>query len=62
MTILEIMERAGTKDVKLVRAWIKDGIQLIQSTGVDGLKIKKQTLLILIQITQLLRLKLEKIN
>ena len=44
MTILEIMERAGTKDVKLVRAWIKDGIHLIQSTGVDSLKIKKQNI------------------
>ena len=42
MTVLEIMERAGTKDTKLVLAWIKDGIHQIQSTGSDSLKVNKQ--------------------
>ena len=42
MTVLEIMERAGTKDTKLVLAWIKDGIHKMQSSGIDSLKVKKQ--------------------
>jgi hypothetical protein len=32
MTVQEIMERTGTNETKLVLAWIKDAIHLIQST------------------------------
>ena len=32
MTIQEVMERTGTTDTKLVTAWIKDAIHLIEST------------------------------
>ena len=33
MTVLEMMERAGTKETNLAIAWIKDAIHLIQSNA-----------------------------
>ena len=36
MTVLEIMERAGTDNTTLTVAWIKDAIHLIQSSVDDN--------------------------
>lgn len=36
MTVLEIMERAGTNNTNLTIAWIKDAIHLIQSNQNDN--------------------------
>ena len=44
MTILEIMERANTRDTKLVTAWIKDALHAISSTQVESLKVDKQNI------------------
>jgi len=41
MTILEIMERAGTNETTLSIAWIKDAIHLIQSNSKERLKVSK---------------------
>lgn len=42
MTILEIMERANTRDTNLVIAYIKDAIMAMQSTTDQTLKTEKQ--------------------
>ena len=46
MTILELMERANTRDTKLVIAWVKDAYNAIQSTQRAGGKarVKKVTI------------------
>lgn len=44
MTILEIMERANSRDTKLVTAFIKDALMKIQSTSEEGLKVDKQNI------------------
>tara|TARA_R100000458_G_C8274091_1_gene249008 strand:+ start:1908 stop:2186 length:279 start_codon:yes stop_codon:yes gene_type:complete len=44
MTILEMMERANTRDTKLAIAYIKDAIHAIESTQVENLKVSKQTI------------------
>ncbi len=44
MTILEIMERANTRDTSLSIAFIKDAISKIQSSGDVVSKVAKQTL------------------
>ena len=36
MTVLEIMERAGSDNTTLTVAWIKDAIHLIQSSSDDN--------------------------
>ena len=41
MTVLEIMERAGTNETTLSIAWIKDAIHLIQSNSKERLKVSK---------------------
>jgi len=41
MTILEMMERAGTKETTLAIAWIKDAMHLIQSNTNDRTKVVK---------------------
>ena len=41
MTILELMERAGTNETTLSIAWIKDAIHLIQSNAKERLKVSK---------------------
>ena len=41
MTVLELMERAGTKETNLAIAWIKDAIHLIQSNTTDSVKSVK---------------------
>ena len=41
MTILEMMERAGTAEASLSIAWIKDAIHLIQSNSKERLKVSK---------------------
>jgi len=41
MTVLEIMERAGTKETTLAIAWIKDAMHLIQSNTNDRTKVVK---------------------
>ena len=41
MTILEMMERAGTTETSLSIAWIKDAIHLIQSNSKERLKVSK---------------------
>ena len=41
MTILELMERTGTKETNLAIAWIKDAIHLIQSSTNDRTKVVK---------------------
>tara|TARA_R100001594_G_C4043573_1_gene263710 strand:- start:1157 stop:1447 length:291 start_codon:yes stop_codon:yes gene_type:complete len=45
MTVLEIMERAGTKDTTLSIAWIKDAIHLIQSNSKEKVKSNKQDII-----------------
>tara|TARA_R100001530_G_scaffold106990_1_gene74775 strand:- start:375 stop:653 length:279 start_codon:yes stop_codon:yes gene_type:complete len=42
MTVLEIMERANSRDTKLVIAFIKDAVMRIQSTSEENLKVNKQ--------------------
>ena len=41
MTILELMERSGTKETSLAIAWIKDAIHLIQSSTSERTKVVK---------------------
>ena len=41
MTILELMQRAGTNETTLSIAWIKDAIHLIQSNSKERLKVSK---------------------
>jgi hypothetical protein len=41
MTVLELMERAGTNETTLSIAWIKDAIHLIQSNSKERLKVSK---------------------
>ena len=42
MKILEVMERANTRDTNLTIAWIKDAIHAIESTQVENLKVNIQ--------------------
>ena len=44
MTILELMERANTRETKLVVAWIKDAIAQLQSDSVEKLSISKSNI------------------
>jgi hypothetical protein len=44
MKILEIMERANTRDTKLVIAYVKDAINLIQSSHEIDTKVSKQNI------------------
>ena len=41
MTVLELMERVGTKETSLAIAWVKDAIHLIQSNSKERLKVSK---------------------
>ena len=41
MTVLELMERAGTKETTLALAWIKDAVHLIQSSTSERTKVVK---------------------
>ncbi len=41
MTILELMERAGTKETTLAIAWLKDAMHLIQSSTSERTKVVK---------------------
>jgi len=41
MTVLELMERAGTNESTLAIAWVKDAIHLIQSNSKERLKVSK---------------------
>jgi len=45
MTILELMERANTRETKLVTAWIKDAIAQMQSDDVEKLSVAKQNII-----------------
>ena len=44
MTVLEIMERANSRDTNLVIAWIKDAVHAIESTQVEKIKTDTQTI------------------
>ena len=44
MTILEIMERANSRDTNLVVAFIKDAVMRIQSNSEENLKVNKQNI------------------
>ncbi len=44
MTVLEIMERANSRDTKLAIGFIKDAITQIQSSTDIVTKVEKQTL------------------
>ena len=44
MTILEIMERASTRETKLVVAWIKDAITQMQSDDAETISVSKQNI------------------
>ena len=44
MTILEIMERANSRDTKIVTAFIKDALMKIQSSTDIVTKVEKQNL------------------
>ena len=46
MKILEIMERANTRDTKLVIAYVKDAINLIQSSHEIDIKTSKQNIVL----------------
>ena len=41
MTVLELMERVGTKETTLALAWIKDAVHLIQSSTSERTKVVK---------------------
>ena len=45
MTVLELMERVGTKNETLTIAYIKDAIHLMQSNTKEKIKISKQDVL-----------------
>jgi hypothetical protein len=45
MTVLEIMERTGTKETTLVLAWLKDAVHLIQSNTKERLKVAKHNII-----------------
>jgi len=45
MTVLEIMERLGTKEETLVKAWIKDAIHLIQSNTKEKVEVAKRDII-----------------
>ena len=45
MTVQEIMERAGVDSTNLTIAWLKDGINLIQSNTKERLKVDKQNII-----------------
>ena len=45
MTVLELMERAGTKETTLALAWIKDAIHLIQSSTSERTKVVKYNII-----------------
>ena len=45
MTVLEIMERLGTKEETLVISWIKDAIHLIQSNTKEKVESTKRDLI-----------------
>tara|TARA_Y100001938_G_C7956846_1_gene362151 strand:- start:45 stop:335 length:291 start_codon:yes stop_codon:yes gene_type:complete len=42
MTVLEVMERIGSKEESLVKAWIKDAIHLIQSNSKEKIEVAKR--------------------
>ena len=44
MTVLEMMERAGTKDTSLSIAFIKDAIMQIQSSAEESIEVDKQNI------------------
>jgi len=44
MTILELMERANTRETKLVIAFVKDAINKMQSSNEIDTKINKQNI------------------
>ena len=44
MTILELMERANTRETKLVIAFVKDAINQIQSSNELDTKVEKQNI------------------
>jgi hypothetical protein len=44
MTILEVMERANSRDTNLVIGFVKDAIMAIQSSTEHDLKVSKQTI------------------
>jgi len=44
MTVQEVMERTGTTETKLVIAWIKDAIHLIESTYNENIGTWKTTI------------------
>ena len=44
MTVLEIMERANSRDTNLVIAWIKDAFHEIASTHEENIKVDKQNI------------------
>jgi len=41
MTVLELMERAGTNETTSSIAWVKDAIHLIQSKSKERVKVSK---------------------
>ena len=45
MTVLEIMERSGTKETSLVIAWLKDAMHLIQSNSKERIKVVKYNII-----------------
>ena len=45
MTVLELMERAGTKETTLAIAWLKDAMHLIQSSTSERTKVVKYTVI-----------------
>ena len=45
MTVLELMERIGTKDTTLTIAFIEDAIHHIQSNSKEKLKVSKQDII-----------------
>jgi hypothetical protein len=45
MTLLEIMERSGNKNPALVKAWVKDAINILKSGNFEEMRENKQNII-----------------
>ena len=45
MTILEVMERTGQTNTKLVKVWVEDAINIIKSGNFEELREDKQNII-----------------
>jgi CTP:phosphocholine cytidylyltransferase-like protein len=45
MTVLEVMERLGSKEETLIKSWIEDAVHLIQSNTKEKIEVSKRDLI-----------------